>query len=816
MKKRFLITLAFIFSCLFIWAQGLPSGINYQAVARDSKGQPMVNKDINFKISLLAGDAQGKTVYEETHSIHTGEIGMFGLIVGQGKALRGEFSKVPWSEQQIWMEVSIDENNTGKFVSLSASKLMAVPYAFHAGTADAVVGEESTGRADLGPSAFWKVNGNNMTIPGSMFMGTIDYKDLVFKTNSLERMRITKDGDINISNSLSVGVDINVGRDANIGRNLNVTGIARFNNTAQSNTKDDGSVIVEGGVGIEKNVNIGGNTEIDGTLGVDGVTTLKNTTESTTKDNGSLVVEGGVGIEKNINVGGNSGVTGNSSIGGTLGVNGIATFNNTTQSTTKDNGAVVIEGGVGIEKNINIGGNITVAGTSALNGQVTVHANFGGNQDDYGVYPLRVEGGAHGLAIKINGVKPERNANFLTMFDGTGAPMGRIEGFQVLSAINRDIVKNIVNGVDTTANTVNNASQDQDQAPSEAPPSATQFFNSNYGFGLIVSMLDFVNSIVKFAINAIAAAFICIGGDCDDVVWAGIEVIVNGVKLAGYIIYNELNPGVAFESGGADYAEWLKKADKGEAFGFGDVVGVKAGIISKEFIDADKFMVISQSPTVIGAMPGNKKNEALYEKIAFMGQVQVKVIGVANKGDYILPSGNGDGMAIAVSPANMKTLDYKRIIGIAWGESDGKKLFEYVNTAVGINSNDLAQSVENLEVVMNKMQIALKQVNPSYEPSFFDVNGNSIAQRSSSFSKAETLNQIAANQIFPSSFSNLNEAMQPVVQFAEAQKMDLGQYPYLLDLINNPTDKVLAQKTLDHYTKVLSQLEGYMEISGRR
>jgi hypothetical protein len=88
MKKRFLITLAFIFSCLFIWAQGLPSGINYQAVARDSKGQPMVNKDINFKISLLAGDAQGKTVYEETHSIHTGEIGMFGLIVGQGSTKR--------------------------------------------------------------------------------------------------------------------------------------------------------------------------------------------------------------------------------------------------------------------------------------------------------------------------------------------------------------------------------------------------------------------------------------------------------------------------------------------------------------------------------------------------------------------------------------------------------------------------------------------------------------------------------------------------------------------------------------------------------
>jgi len=46
--------------------------------------------------------------------------------------------------------------------------------------------------------------------------------------------------------------------------------------------------------------------------------------------------------------------------------------------------------------------------------------------------------------------------------------------------------------------------------------------------------------------------------------------------------------------------------------------------------------------------------------------------------------------------------------------------------------------------------------------------------------------------------------------------MDLGQYPYLLELINNPTDKDLAQKTLDHYSQVLSQLEGYMEASGRK
>jgi hypothetical protein len=77
-------------------------------------------------------------------------------------------------------------------------------------------------------------------------------------------------------------------------------------------TKTTVSVIVEGGVGIEKNINVGGNSGVTGnstvggnstvTLGVNGIATFNNTTQSTTKDNGAVVIEGGVGIEKNLNV----------------------------------------------------------------------------------------------------------------------------------------------------------------------------------------------------------------------------------------------------------------------------------------------------------------------------------------------------------------------------------------------------------------------------------------------------------------------------------------------------------------------------------
>jgi hypothetical protein len=479
MRTRFLFTIILFLFSIIIWSQGVPQGINYQAVARDIKGIPMANQEINLKISLLAGDAGGKTVYQETHAIQTGALGMFSLVIGKGQSLRGDFNQVPWSESEIWVEIAIDENNSGRYTPLSTSQLMAVPYALHAGSADEITDKAGSGRADLGPSAFWKVNGNNMTFPGFMFLGTIDCKDLVFKTNSISRMRITCTGIVDIGGNLFVGGTFNaagittftnttqstninngaviidgglgVEKNVNIGGNLCVDGVTNLKNTTQSNTKDDGSLVVEGGVGIEKNLNVGGNSTVTGnstlggtldvtgattlssTLNVDGIATYNNTTQSTTKDNGSLIVEGGVGIEKNINVGGNSSVTGNSAVGG------IATFNNTAQSTTKDDGAVVIEGGVGIEKNLNVGGNTEVDGTLGVDGITTLKNTTESSTKDNG--SLVVEGGV-GIEKNLN----VGGNSAVTGNSTVGGTLGVTNAATFSSSVN-------VNGITTLANT---------------------------------------------------------------------------------------------------------------------------------------------------------------------------------------------------------------------------------------------------------------------------------------------------------------------------------------------------------------------------
>jgi hypothetical protein len=102
------------------------------------------------------------------------------------------------------------------------------------------------------------------------------------------------------------------------------------------------------------------------------------------------------------------------------------------------------------------------------------------------------------------------------------------------------------------------------------------------------------------------------------------------------------------------------------------------------------FMVISNKPIVLGNTPerGKEKN---YEKVAFLGQVPVKVMGKVHLGDYILPSGGNNGLAIAVRPNEVTPSDYQRIIGVAWSEGSDDNAFNYIRVAVGMNYGSLAR-----------------------------------------------------------------------------------------------------------------------------
>ncbi|MBK8779307.1 MAG: hypothetical protein IPO25_18585 [Saprospiraceae bacterium] len=191
--------------------------------------------------------------------------------------------------------------------------------------------------------------------------------------------------------------------------------------------------------------------------------------------------------------------------------------------------------------------------------------------------------------------------------------------------------------------------------------------------------------------------------------------------------------GVTYESGAGDYAEWLPKADSEESFLPGYIVGLKYGKISKKIDAASKLMVISTKPIVLGNTPAEKA-KTNYEKVAFLGQVPVHVVGKVQAGDYILPSGLNDGLGIAIDPSKLQVEDYPRIVGVAWTASD-EEGYKMINVAVGLNGRainkfvvDQKNKIEELKQKIAKRNRILATLVPGYSESLTPGQNESASQ----------------------------------------------------------------------------------------
>jgi|WetSurMetagenome_2_1015567.scaffolds.fasta_scaffold00003_217 hypothetical protein len=363
-------------------------------------------------------------------------------------------------------------------------------------------------------------------------------------------------------------------------------------------------------------------------------------------------------------------------------------------------------GDLTVEQNTTLNNDLTVNAPSSLKGQVTINPDFPapGDKTNYDSYPLRVEGGNHGIAVKIDGTRSSNNY-FVTFWDDENI-QGRIEG-QTIDELDAD--------------------------------PEYKFDNIKMGNEVLRAGVD-VGIATAGVVSASSSSTVCAGlGACVTapvpslIVAAAAQLVLETANLAMVIseqvLYNESkrnNIGVTYQSGAGDYAEWLPKSDPDEKFVPGDIVGVKGGYISKSTAEADHFMVISHDPIVLGNMPEQAK-ESKYEKVAFMGQVLVRVSGNVRPGDFILPGENNNGIGIAVSPDNIMPEQYFKIVGVAWSESlSGQQGF--INVAVGVNANLLARlgmvqeqkikdqesEIDNLKSQLEKMNDVLSKTIPEY------------------------------------------------------------------------------------------------------
>jgi hypothetical protein len=132
MKTRILLLFFGLLISTTAWAQ-TPQAINYQAIARNTIGQPLPNNTaIGVKFTLHQGSASGPTAYEERHQTNVNSGGVYNLKIGTGTVLSGTFSSINWGSGSYFMEVGLDPNGGTNFNTMGTAQLVSVPYALYA------------------------------------------------------------------------------------------------------------------------------------------------------------------------------------------------------------------------------------------------------------------------------------------------------------------------------------------------------------------------------------------------------------------------------------------------------------------------------------------------------------------------------------------------------------------------------------------------------------------------------------------------------------------------------------------------------------
>lgn len=117
---------AFCAAILFITAMAqTPQTINYQAVARNSAGNPLLNSSVAVRISIRDGSATGTVVYAERDTATTNAFGLFAVAIGSGNVISGTFAGINWGSGDKYMQVELDPTGGSSYTDMGPANCLA-------------------------------------------------------------------------------------------------------------------------------------------------------------------------------------------------------------------------------------------------------------------------------------------------------------------------------------------------------------------------------------------------------------------------------------------------------------------------------------------------------------------------------------------------------------------------------------------------------------------------------------------------------------------------------------------------------------------
>ena len=460
---------------------GINAQFNYQAIVKDSDGNPVTNNQVKFKFSLMYQSSTASPVFVEEHDITTPPDGVVNLSVGEGSVVNGTFSDIDWS-QSVFMKEELDTGSG--YQDMGTNRILAVPIAEYAKETENIsfYGSQNM-HFGMGSNPYLGLVTNTISI-GTMSGVFSNGNDNVY-VGRLAGMQIKGSENVGIgNNSMIGGFDVNP-------QNANNNEVSKYNTAIGFNSLRS----VDGG---DYNTAVGWNSLNSNTsgynniaIGTDALSSNVSGTDNLAIGNGALFQNLG---QRNLAVGAsslenNTSGTINTSVGfqsmqfNQTGANNTAIGDSSLYFNTEGDFNVAV-GRNSLLDNIDGEGN-TAIGDSA--GYRNESGSFNTSLGMMSFFSL--ESGNDNVAVgAYSGSGTTTNTNIFTETTFVGAYSGGVNGVQNSTAIG-------ANSIVTTSNTIQLGDTDVTLVNTSAKVSATSYIGS--GNELEITVNGVITSLVS-------------------------------------------------------------------------------------------------------------------------------------------------------------------------------------------------------------------------------------------------------------------------------------------------------------------------------
>jgi hypothetical protein len=178
-NTKFLVFFLFSFFYALNSNAQVVSGMNYQAVIRNSSNALIASTVVGVKISILQGSATGTVVFSERHTPTTNTNGLATFVIGEGTPITSNFFNIIWTAGLHFIKIETDPTGGTNYTITNTSQLNTVPYSQFS--------ENSAYASFSGDS--WKKTGNVVDL-NTDFIGSVNNVDVVFKRNNAKAGKI--------------------------------------------------------------------------------------------------------------------------------------------------------------------------------------------------------------------------------------------------------------------------------------------------------------------------------------------------------------------------------------------------------------------------------------------------------------------------------------------------------------------------------------------------------------------------------------------------------------------------------------------------